>query len=57
AGREGSTRINSATLKTLQSILDQFDLTSLSSDDEEDLVSKLSCAGLLKTGSVIDLKA
>jgi hypothetical protein len=56
-GGEGSTKINSTTLKTLQSILDQFDLTNLSSDQEDDLVSKLSSAGLMKTGSVIDLKA
>jgi hypothetical protein len=56
-GSEGTSKINSSTLKALQSILDQYDLSSLSDDDEKDLISKLSSAGLMKTGSVIDLQA
>jgi hypothetical protein len=56
-GGEGTSKINSSTLKTLQSILDQYDLSSLSDEDEKDLVSQLNSAGLMRSGSVIDLKA
>jgi hypothetical protein len=52
-----NSKINSSALQSLQQILDQFDLSNLSDNDQTSLVSKLSDAGLLSSGSMIDLTA
>jgi hypothetical protein len=56
-GSSSSKSIDASTLKSLQDILNQYDMSSLSSDQEEELLSKLSDAGLMKNGSMIDLAA
>jgi hypothetical protein len=56
-GGEGTSKINASTLQALQSILDQYDLANLSEDSEKELMSQLSSAGLMRTGSVLDLQA
>jgi hypothetical protein len=53
----GSAKIDAAALESLQSILNQFDLSNLSDDQEKDLFSQLSKTGLLKSGSVLDTAA
>jgi len=50
-------KIDFSALQTLQTILSQFDLSNLTSDQKEDLVSKLNEAGLMKPGNMIDLGA
>jgi hypothetical protein len=57
SGDTQSTKIDQNSLKTLQSILNQFDLTDLSSEDEDSLVTQLQDAGLARTGLMIDLKS
>jgi hypothetical protein len=56
-GSDGASKINASTLQSLQNILDQFDLSNLSEDDEKSLMTQLSKAGLMRTGSVLDLQA
>jgi hypothetical protein len=51
------TGINTSALKQLQSILSQYDMSNLSSDDQSDLLSKLTDSGLMQTGGIIDLSA
>jgi hypothetical protein len=53
----GSQAINISALQSLQSILSQFDLTNLSSDQQNQLLAKLSQSGLLNTGYMINLSA
>jgi hypothetical protein len=53
-GNEG---INVSALQSLQSILSQFDLTNLSTDQQSQLLEKLSQSGLLNTGYMINLNA
>ena len=52
-----SSGVNLTALQSLQSILDQYDLSNLSSDQENDLLSKLTSTGLMQTGNMIDLSA
>jgi hypothetical protein len=52
-----ATGINASTLEKLQSVLDQYDLTNLSSDDQNSLVSQLTSMGLLQSGSLINISA
>jgi hypothetical protein len=54
-GSSSSKSIDASTLQSLQEILNQYDLSSLTSDQEEELLSKLSDSGLMKNGSMIDL--
>jgi hypothetical protein len=49
--------INLTALQSLQSILSQFDLTNLSFDQQSQLLTNLSNAGLLNTGYMINLSA
>jgi hypothetical protein len=53
----GTSKINAATLQTLQNILSKYDLSNMDSDQESDLFSNLKESGLLKTTSLIDLGA
>ncbi len=55
-GMSGMSRQDSLSmLKSMQSILGQYDLTSLSSDQEDELFSKLSEAGLMRSGSLFNI--
>jgi len=54
-GEAGS--VNKSALQTLQSILQQYDLTNLSSDQETELLGKLNESGLLEGGSAINIFA
>jgi hypothetical protein len=53
-GMQGSAKLNTSALQSLQDILSQYDLTNLTSDQQDDLMTKLSKAGLMNTGSLID---
>jgi hypothetical protein len=54
----GSTSgVNVSSLKSLQSILNQYDLSNLSSSDQSDLMSKLNQSGLMNSGSTINIGA
>lgn len=44
-------------LQTLQTILNQYDLSSMSTDDEDSLMSKLQQSGLLFPGSTVDIRS
>jgi hypothetical protein len=50
-------KIDFSLLQTLQTILSQFDLSNLTGTEEEDLVSKLNDAGLMRPGNMIDVSA
>ena len=50
-----SSSIDIEALQTLQSILDGYDLTALSEEDQQSLTEQLLSAGLLQTGSTMDL--
>ena len=52
-----SSGINSTTLQTLEDILDDYDLSNLSSDQQTELVSRLQSSGLLNSGSLINISA
>ena len=53
-----SSGIDPAALQQLQSILDQYDTTSLSSDQQNNLITQLGDAGLMdQSGSMINLSA
>jgi hypothetical protein len=49
--------VNNSTLQTLQEILSEYDLTDLSEEEEQDLLSTLTGSGLMKSGYLIDLSA
>jgi hypothetical protein len=49
--------INVEALQSLQSILNQYDMTNLSQSDQKNLVSQLQEQGLLNPGYIIDLKS
>jgi hypothetical protein len=44
-------RVNMSTLQSLQSILNQYDLSNMSPDQEKEILSKLNDAGLRGIGS------
>ena len=54
---DGSQGLDSSALQSLKSILDQYDLTSLSADQKTNMVKQLSDAGLTHSGFMIDLSA
>ncbi len=56
-GTGSSQGLDVSTLQSLQSILGQYDLKNLSSDQQSDLISKLNGAGLLQPGNTINLSA
>lgn len=49
--------LNITALQSLQTILNQFDLTQLSDDQETELLTQLGQAGLLQSGNMLDLRA
>jgi hypothetical protein len=49
--------INTSALQSLQSILDQYDLKNLSTDQQKSLMTQLDQAGLLQSGETINLSA
>ena len=57
AGSGNSQGINMSTLKSLQSILSQYDLSNISADQQSNLMTQLNSAGLMKSGYSIDLSA
>jgi hypothetical protein len=57
ASSGSSDGINVSLLQQLQSILSQYDLSSLSSDQNRQLTSQLQNSGLMTTGNVINLSA
>jgi hypothetical protein len=56
-GTGGAGGVDRSALQTLQTILSQYDLTGMSDDQENDLLTKLNDAGLMKAGNLIDLSA
>ncbi|HEY9075849.1 MAG TPA: hypothetical protein VIO61_04860 [Anaerolineaceae bacterium] len=56
-GMHGSKGINFSALSSLKNILEQNDLTSLTTDQESELLNKLDEAGLLNPGYMIDMKS
>jgi hypothetical protein len=52
-----SSALNLSALKSLQTLLSQFDLTNLSEQDQSSLTSSLQDQGFLNSGSTIDLKS
>ncbi len=62
-GPRGGHRTNSSSsldmsaLQSLQSILNKYDLSSMSDEDETSLLTQLNNAGLVRTGYMIDLSA
>jgi hypothetical protein len=49
--------VNVSALQSLQSILSEYDLSSITEDQQSELLTKLNEAGLLQTGFTIDLSA
>ena len=49
--------INVQALQSFQEILDDYDLTNMSSEDQENLMNKLTGSGLLQTGWIVNIKA
>ncbi len=47
--------INTSALQSLQTILNQYDFSNLSSDKQESLYTQLQSAGLLYSGTIIDI--
>jgi hypothetical protein len=49
--------IDAESLKTLKSILEQYDLSELSDDDQQSLMAQLENAGLIEPGMLLDTSA
>jgi hypothetical protein len=56
-GAQSSDSVNLSALKSLQSILNQFDLSSIDDDQQSELMSQLEQSGLMRSGSVLDISA
>jgi hypothetical protein len=56
-GMMGGGSLNVSALQNLQSILSQYDLSNLSSDQQTELTQKLSQAGLNQSGSLFNIGA
>jgi hypothetical protein len=52
---QGESGIDVSALQKLQTILNQFDLTNLSADQQQNLETQLGQAGLLPSGNTINL--
>jgi len=48
-------KINIQALQSLQEILGEYDFSNLSSDDEEELTSRLLGSGLFRAGPILDV--
>jgi hypothetical protein len=57
ASQKTSQSINTSTLQSLKSILDQYDLSNLSTDDQTSLYSALQSVGLFQSGSLLNTGA
>lgn len=55
--QQSSSGIDVSALRSLQDILSQYDLSSLTADDESELLNQLNNSGLVRTGYMIDLSA
>ncbi len=55
--QQSSSGIDVSALQSLQDILSQYDLSSLTADDESELLNQLNNSGLVRTGYMIDLSA
>lgn len=51
----GGRQVNSASLQSLQSILEQYDLENMDQEQANQLYSQLNQAGLLRAGGMIDI--
>lgn len=49
--------VNASALQSLQTILNQYDFSNLSSEKQESLYAQLQSAGLLYSGTIIDIGA
>ncbi|MBI9049084.1 MAG: hypothetical protein JEZ00_06685 [Anaerolineaceae bacterium] len=56
-GAEKSQGINLESLQSLQTILNQFDLSNLSAEDEESLISSIQQAGFMSPGNLFTIDA
>ncbi|MBL8093801.1 MAG: hypothetical protein JNL73_06495 [Anaerolineales bacterium] len=56
-GPQGSSTLDVSALQSLQTILSQYNLSDLSSDEETDLLNQLNRSGLVRSGDMIDLTA
>jgi hypothetical protein len=56
-GAGGPSKVNSSALQALQTILNQYDLSNMSDEKEQDLMSQLQDTGLLQSGSLLNLGA
>lgn len=56
-GASSSSTIDLSALQSLQNVLSNYDLSSMSDEDETNLLSQLNSAGLIRTGYMIDLSA
>lgn len=52
---QASTKADISTLQSLQSILSQYDLSNLTSEEESELFTKLSESGLTNSGYLVNL--
>jgi len=52
-----ASKINSEGLQLLQSILNQYDLSNLTAEKEEELLSSLNQAGFMQSGSLLNISA
>ena len=52
-----SSKVNVSSLQSLQTILSQFDLSNLSAEDEDSLISQFQEAGLLNPGNLFSISA
>jgi len=55
ASASGGMAVDMNALKSLQSILDDYDLSELTSNEQSSLVERLSQSGLLRTGLMLDV--
>lgn len=52
-----SSKVNVSSLQTLQTILSQYDLSNLSAEDEQSLISQFQDAGLMNPGNLFSIMA
>ena len=49
--------INAQALQSFQEILDNYDMTNMSSEDQENLMNDLTSSGLLQSGLILNIQA
>ena len=55
--QRGGGGVNMKALQSFSEILDGYDLSTLSSEEEENLINQLNSSGLMRTGVMLDLTA